>query len=224
MPPEEDLLAGVTPERTPAGCRYHLWVANLTPNRRMVPLALHAPAIGDRVLSLSIEPYSTLSRTVEGSFSPGQPHSGDVTLRAGGRTLAFAYLYPLVEDGSFERDGTPLPDAAAGARVARVGPGKGWQGRYRILNLAPEHRYRVTVRGRRMGPRGEAFGLVRVKDGAGQWHHTGLAFAKDAGAAWAPLTAEFDTPAELAAADVYLYNHNSEDAVEYDGLEVEMLR
>lgn len=223
--PEESTLAGMTPEPVPGGCRYRFWVANLTPQKQSRTLTLDAPGARKRSLKAALEPYGLYIQAVEGAFAAGEDPSGDVTLSAGGKTLASAYLYAPVEDGSFEKEGTPVAGAADGAHTAKVGPGKGWQGTHRLLNLAPGHRYRVSVMARRSGPQGEQFALVRLKDAAGRWHHHGMPLPKDAAAnTWTRLTTEFDTPAELSTADIYLYNHNSTDTVEYDDIEVEMVR
>jgi hypothetical protein len=66
------------------------------------------------------------------------------------------------------------------------------------------------------------FGLIRMRDSA-QWRHASLAFPEQPLNEWVELTAEFEAPAVLHEADVYLYNSTSQATVDYDNLWVTML-
>jgi hypothetical protein len=150
---------------------------------------------------------------------------GDVTCSLDGNLLARAYLFAFVEDGSFEK----LPPPAEGApfdgrSFLRFGPAKAWQGHAMRLNLEPARAYRASVMGRRTGTKGQIHGLVRMKSRARGWQHASLDFPKDRFNEWVKLQATFTTPADMTEADLYLYNCNSEETVDYDLLVVEIIR
>ena len=220
--PGEDLLAGAQPAPVVNGYVTRLWVCNLTPQRRQLSLILEGPN-QQTPLEVDLEPFGVFGKAVDCAVPTGTQPSGYVRLRSDERVLATGFLYAPLEDPSFEKDGALVPDAAEGARVARLGPAQGWQGVSRLLSLEPGHRYRITVRARRSGDKGNMYGLVRIRDAAGQWRYTRLDFPAGIFGEWVRLQGEFETPADLTEADVYLYNMDSEVTVDCDDLNVEMV-
>ncbi|MBM3497432.1 MAG: hypothetical protein FJX74_02070 [Armatimonadetes bacterium] len=226
-PEGEDLLGGLLPERTPNGWRARVWLANLTPSARTVQVTLQGPGLPTAPEPVALPGNGVRNRFVEmdeGSRTETVPDPvfGDVTLLAEGKPLARNFLYPLLEDGSFEQDGTPLADAPDGERAVHFGPAEGWQGTYRLLNLVPGRRYQAGVTARRTGTQGEMYGLVRMRDGE-QWHYASLNFPEQPLNEWVDLTVDFEAPPTLREANLYLYNSKSEATVDYDRLWVRMV-
>jgi hypothetical protein len=150
-------------------------------------------------------------------------NGGDVTLSVGGQTAARAFCWPIVEDGSFET--FPSPPAAGqpfhGRRFVQLPPAKGWQGVIKLLNVQPGAKYRFTVMGRRSGDKGTIYGLVRFRSQSQGWQYGALNFPPGRFNEWVRLQCELAAPADLVEADLYLYNSDSQETVDYDALRAE---
>jgi hypothetical protein len=222
-PPGEDLLGGVHPERTPDGYRARLWLANLTGQARSANVSLEGPGRPPEAEPITLQPWGVWTAEEEVAFAPDGADFGDTVLRVDDRPVGRNFLYPLLEDGSFEKDGTPVEGAPDGKCAVHFGPAEGWQGTHRTLNLVPGRRYRASVSARRTGTQGEMYGLVRMRDGSDQWHYANLTFPAEPLNAWIELSAEFPAPTTLREANLYLYNMHTQEAVDYDDLRVVML-
>ena len=217
----EELLARVRPTLEPDGARAPFWAANLSPQPRQVKLAFAGPGLQDEK-TLDLPAFGAAA----GELSwPAQKAlaGGDVTCSTGGKALAGAYLFSFVDDGSFEKrppppDGTP----ADGKSFLRFGPAKGWQGVGLRIYVEPSRSYRVTVMGRRSGKKGQMYGLVRMKSQARGWQHAALNFPPDVFNQWVKLQVAFSTPSDMTEADLYLYNCDSEETVDYDAVQFEL--
>ncbi len=221
-PRDEEYLSNLVAWPTPRGYTARLWLANLTRATKQLRLTLQG--IGpEQPLEIALEPGGVYNQDLPVILPPDTVPSGFLRLTQADRTLAQTFLYPTLDDPSFEKSGTPLADAPDGERVARLGPVKGWQGVSRLLNVEPDRKYLVTVSARRSGEQGNMFGLVRLRSAARGWQYTRLDFPAGVFNRWVVLTGEFTVPTDLTEADLYLYNMDSEVAVDYDAIAVKML-
>lgn len=221
-PRDEEYLSGLLVWPTPRGYTSRLWLVNLTPVAKQLHLTL--TGVGpDQPLEVALEPGGVYNRDLPVALPADTAPSGYVRLIAANRTLRQTFLYPTVDDPSFEKSGTPVDEAPDGERVARLGPVKGWQGVSRLLNVEPDRKYRVTVKARRSGEQGNMFALVRLRSAAQGWQYTRLNFPPGVFNRWVELAGEFTVPPDLTEADLYLYNMDSQVTVDYDAIEVKML-
>ena len=143
-------------------------------------------------------------------------------MRVDGRPLASAFLYPLVDDPSFERTGTVVEGAFDGQRAIHLGPSKKWNGRWVRPNVRPGWTYRASVMGRRTGTKGEDISaLVILYRRGGKPAYCRLAFPPDRADRkvfneWVRLEGQFTVPPDLESAAIYFYNNVSEETADYD--------
>lgn len=221
--PGEELVARVRPSFEPDGVHAPFWVANLSPQARRVEVACAGPGLAKEARSLEIAAYGLATGTLKWPAAQALG-GGDVTVACGGKVLARSYLFAFIDDGSFEKR-PPPPEGTAyeGKSFLRFGPAKGWQGHAMRVYLEPSRQYRASVMGRRTGKQGQMYGLLRMKSQARGWQHAGLNFPPEVLDQWVKLAATFVTPGDMAEADLYLYNCDSQETVDYDLVQIELL-
>ena len=178
----------------------------------------------DRPKELDLEGLSAFAWEMAAPLPAGTPAAGYLQLKNGGKLLAQTYLYAPADDPSFEKSGDGT------RRTRRRGSGRrGWDrsraGRAssRLLYVEPGRKYRLTVAGRRSGDKGNMYVLLRLRSAAQGWQYARADFPAGVFGQWVKLSAEFTVPADMAEADVYLYNMDSEATVDYDDIRVEMI-
>ncbi len=146
--------------------------------------------------------------------------------RDGAPAIAREFLaLPLMLDASFEALGTASDFPEHGERVLELGPSaRGYQYAPQPLWLEPGHSYRLEVGSRRTG-----FD-ARVHSTALQVHgvdESGPIVRAPVDATrpneWQRLEYEFETPADLSRATLYLYNVESPDTAYFDDVYIEDL-
>ena len=213
----------MTPWFEPGKAHARYWIANLSAAPRRLTAAFEGPGLAQQERALEVPAHGLVTDLVAWP-SDKASDGGDVHLSVDGRRIAMGHLYPFVEDGSFEK--LPVPKEGKpfdGKGFLHFGPKQGWQGHAVRLYLRPSSRYRVSIMGRRTGAGGNMFALVRMNSRAKGWQHAGLNFPDNVFNQWVRLETEATTPADMTEADLYLYNSDSREVVDYDLLLIEML-
>jgi hypothetical protein len=228
--PGDEMLAQITPvialaaksPTTQPGVRVTGWVAKFSAATAGGPCAIEG--LGGKGAVTAPSETGVVSVT-QAWPSDRLADGGDVALTVGGTPLARAFLWPIVEDGSFEK--YPIPQKVGepfdGKRFVQFPPAKGWQGTYKRLNVRPGCTYRISVMGRRTGDKGTIHGLVRFHSAGKGWQYGGLNFPQGQFNEWVKLQCEITAPADLTEADVYLYNSDSQETVDYDSLRAQLI-
>ena len=223
--PGEELVSRIVSQLEPGGARAGFWVANLAAQPRSAKIEITAPDLAPTTRKIEVPARDLIVDAVAWSAGDKLVAGGDTTLTLDGRAASQSYLYPLIEDGGFEKmapvtEGTPFE----GRSFLRLGPKDAWNGHGITLRLRPNCRYRIELMGRRTGADGKGiFALVRMKSAAQGWQHVGLNFPPDIFDSWVKMSADFTAPADLTEADIYLYNNESRETVDYDALKLEQL-
>lgn len=221
-PAGEEILCQVGTSFAPGGLRINYWIANLSPTKKTFDVGIKGAGATLEFARQEIAAYDAVSKT-EIVRSDGLAASGDVELLLAGKKAGTTFLYPLIEDGSFEKTGTPVDDAPDGARVRRFGPKDGWQGIGIGNSLRPGCRYKISMMARRTGPNGDMHALAIIgRRGQGNLFFN-MPFPKDVYNEWVKLETEVTTPSDMTQFQLYVYNKNSKETVDYDDVRAVLL-